>query len=407
MHVEIHSKAGNDVVATAMQQIASQSQRVGVTVTFSPAEPLRGERRIALVFAGPGSAWSPAEETGFRSLLDGGFIVLPVVHDPPTAQFLPQSVSHINAFVMEFFGAAWAECLADEILSKVWLHRRVPKVFISYKRTDSAPIAGQLYDRLNRLGYETFLDEASVPRAADFQRELKWWLNDADLLVVLASPRFTLSKWCMEEVSFCQQRFIGVALVQWPQAIYEGVPRIPFPGVDAAAKPPVIIDRAQPGQMLPLLPEDFAGDPVPGSTDPELPERELTQNGVSRILKLCATQRTVGIKQRLDDLIPRAQRLLSGAAPVAGGFNPADLSYLNEGVQSFVRVLPFRPRPEDIRQACIDGVGYGTVAGCFYSENDEHDPRAQALRWLANAKRKQSTELSDGWLWPSLGGKLW
>ena len=144
-----------------------------------------------------------------------------------------------------------------------------------------------------------------------------------------------------------------------------------------------------------------------GSADPKLPERELTQNGVSKILKLCATQRTVAIKQRLDDLIPRAQRLLSGAAPVAGGFNPADLLYVNEGVQSFVRVLPFRPRPEDIHRACIDGVGYGTVAGCFYSENDENDPRAEALRWLANAKRKESTKLSDGWLWPSVGGKLW
>src|SRR5262249_18049481 len=163
--------------------------------------------------------------------------------------------------------------------------RRVPKVFISYKRTDSAPIAGQLYDRFNHLGYETFLDEASVPRAADFQRELKWWLNDADLLVVLASPCFTLSKWCMEEVSFCQQRVIGVALIQWPEAIYEGAARIPFPGVGAASKPPVIIDRAQPGQMLTLLPGDFAGGAVLAGEDPKLAERELTQDGVSKILK--------------------------------------------------------------------------------------------------------------------------
>ncbi len=407
MHVEIHSKTGNNVVAAAMQHITRQCQRVGVNVTFSPAQPPKGERRIALIFAATDSTWSPAEEAWFRTLLDGGVIVLPVVQDPPTAQFLPKSVSHINAFVMDFFGAVWAECLADEILSKVWLQRRVPKVFISYKRTDSAPIAGQLYDRLNHLGYETFLDEASVPRAADFQRELKWWLNDADLLIVLASPRFTLSKWCMEEVSFCQQRFIGVAVIQWPQAIYEGAARIPFPDMGAASKPPIIIDRAQPGQMLTLLPEDFAGDSVRGSADPTLPERELTQDGLSKVLKLCATQRTVGIKQRLDDLIPCAQRLLNGATPVAGGFNPADLTYVNEGVRSFVRVLPFRPRPEDIRQACIDGVSYGTVAGCFYSENDENDPRAKALRWLANAKRKESAELSDGWLWPSLGGKLW
>jgi len=407
MHVEIHSKAGDNVVEEAMRHITSQCQRVGVTVTFSPAQPPEGERKIALIFAATGSTWSRAEEIGFRTLLDGGVIVLPVVQNPPGAQFLPESVSHINAFVLDFFGTAWGECLADEILSKVWLQRRVPKVFISYKRTDSAPIASQLYDRLNHLGYETFLDEASVPRAADFQRELKWWLNDADLLIVLASPRFTLSKWCMEEVSFCQQRFIGIALVQWPQAIYEGGERIPFPGVGAASKPPVIIDRAQPGQMLTLLPGDFVGVQVLGSPNPPLPECELTPDGIGKILRLCAKQRTVGIKQRLDDLIPRARRLLRDAVPVVSGFNPTDLIYVNRGVKTFVRVLPFRPRPEDIRQACIDGVSYGTVAGCFYSENDENDPRAKALRWLANAKREESAVLADGWLWPSLGGKLW
>lgn len=408
MHIEIHSKAANNIAPKAKRHIESQCRQVGVAVSFSPATPDPRERRIALIFAGNGSTWSAAEEKSFRLLVDSGVIVLPVVEDPPTARFLPKAVSHLNAFVMEFFGDAWAECLADEILGKVWLHRRTPKVFISYKRTDSAPIAGQLYDRLNHLGYETFLDEASVPRAADFQRELKWWLNDADLLIVLASPRFPLSKWCMEEVSFCRQRFIGVVLVQWPDEIYRGNPRIPFPDIGAVAKQPEIIERARPRQKLMLDPGDFAGSPVvPGNVDPRLPERELTPAGISRILKLCATQRTVGIRQRLNNLIPLARSLLPGATPVAGAFNPEDLTYVNAGVHSFVRVLPFRPRPEDIHQACRDGVTYGSVvAGCFYAENAPSDPRAEALRWLANGKRKPSKELSDGWLWASYGAKL-
>jgi hypothetical protein len=220
-----------NVVSTARAHIARQCEEVGVAVTFSPDKPAAGERRIALAFVGPGSKWAVAEERYFQSLLDLGVVVLPVVPNPPVAHFLPKSLAHINAFVMGFFGDAWAKCLADEILSMAWLHRRTPRVFISYRRIDSAPIVSQLYDRLNHLGYETFLDEASVRRAADFQRELKWWLNDADLLIVLASPRFPLSKWCMEEVSFCQQRFIGVVMVQWPQGVYEGDRRIPFPGV--------------------------------------------------------------------------------------------------------------------------------------------------------------------------------
>jgi hypothetical protein len=124
-------------------------------------------------------------------------------------------------------------------------------------------------------------------------------------------------------------------------------------------------------------------------------------------MKLCATQRTVGIQQRLNNLIPLARRLLPGATPVGGSFSPADLAYSAHGIKSFVRVLPFRPRPENIREACIDGVDYGEIAGCFYAENDPYDPRAQALRWLTNGKRKPDSSLSDGWIWASVGAKLW
>jgi hypothetical protein len=406
MHIDIYSKVAAKTVSKARERIVTQCRRVGVTVTFSPARPHAGERRVALVFAGPGGKWSTAEEKSLQALLKRGAIMMPVVLDPKAAQFLPKSLSHLNAFVMDFFKEAWADCLADEILSRVWLHRRTPKVFISYKRIDSAPIAGQLYDRLNHLGYETFLDEATMPRAVDFQRELKWWLNNADLLIVLASPRFPQSRWCMEEVSFCQQRFIGVAVVQWPQAIYEGPRRIPFPGVGAGWRQPEIIRRAQSAQKLTLLPEDFAGAPIRRNANPKLPERELTPEGLGKILTLCATQRTVGIRQRLNNLIPLARHLLR-ATPVAGAFNPADLACVNAGsTQSFVRVLPFRPRPENIRQACVDGVAYGRLAGCFYAENDPRDPRAQALLWLANGKRKPNKKLSDGWLWASVGARL-
>jgi hypothetical protein len=353
-----------------------------------------------LVFADQSSSWTVAEENAFTALLNQKTSVLPVVASPPLAQKLPKSVSHVNAYIMDFFGSAWPQCLADQILSMMWLQRRTPKVFISYKRTDSGPIADQLYNRFNHLGYETFFDEASVPRGVDFQRELKWWLNDADLLIVLASPRFPRSNWCMEEVSFCQQRFIGVAVVQWPEAIYASENRIPFPEVNAITKPPDILRRAQSEQIVTLLPEEFDGAPD------ALPQLQLTTEGVSKVMTLCATQRTVGIQQRVNNLIPLARRLLPGASPVGGGSSPADLRYTEGGVKTFVRVLPFRPMPENIFQACIDGAAHGQVAGCFYAENDPHDPRAQALRWLANAKRKPQTSLSDGWLWASVGAAL-
>ena len=406
MYVDIHGKSDPKVAAVFKRQLRAQCKGVGEPLTLELPRVAMAGREIAVVFARANSRWTVAEQKTFASMLERGIAVLPVVPDPDAAKGLPSCLSHINAFVRSFFGDAWAECLADEVLSIAWLHRRTPKVFISYKRTDSGPIAAQLYDRFNHLGYETFFDEASVPRGADFQRELMWWLNDADLLIVLASPNFPLSKWCMKEVSFCQDRSIGVVAVDWPDAVYGRERRLPFPGVDDDTKKPRILNRATPDQVLVLRGRDFAASEKPRKgRDPDLPSRELTAEALSRVLAMCARQRTVAIGQRLRELVPLALRALPGAAPMAGVPTGSDLVFHDtSGVESFVRVVPFRPRPETIRQAAIDGVAYGAVAygavaGCFYAENDPLDPRAQALRWLANGKRPPNPTQSDGWVW--------
>jgi len=279
-------------------------------------------------------------------------------------------------------------------------------VFISYKRTDSGPIASQLFDRMNHLGYEVFLDEASVQRGADFQRELMWWLNDADLLIVLASPRFPKSQWCMEELAFCQQRYIGIAVVDWPRQIYEG--QLRFPDVDATTRRPVIASAATADQMITLEAPDFDGDvpALPGPGDPKLPERKLSNEALDRIIALCARQRTVGIRQRLDNLVPLAQRVLQGATAIPGAHFPGDLAITSAtGATSFVRVMPFRPGPENIQQACIDGVSHG-ISGCFYAENDPQDSRAEALRWLASGNRPRRPGLSEGRVWACWGDQI-
>jgi hypothetical protein len=404
MLVEIHTKGATSLTDPFKNRLSEQCARIGLALSFDPGASAGtgSDRGIAVVFAEKGSAWAVKDDPTFMKLLAAGVSVLPVIPDAPSAKYLPSALSHVNAFVKRAYGKAWAECLADEVLSLAWLRRRTPKVFISYKRLDSGRIASQLFDRLNHLGYETFLDEASVRRGADFQRELKWWLNDVDLLVVLASPRFPSSKWCMEEISFCQQRFIGVAAIQWPDEIYDSGSRLRFPKVNAKSTKPVIVSAAMSDQVLTLKPSDFLG--VPRRGDPNLPARELTRGALDRVVAMCARQRTIAIRQRLEELIPLAQRVLPSAAPVAHCLG--DLTFHDlQGGTSFVRVLPFRPKAENIYQACIEGAGYG-VAGCFYAENDPRDPRAEALRWLANGKRASSATLSEGRVWACCGGVL-
>jgi len=407
MDVDICSKDSPGIDIQFEKCLERQCATLGIDLNLrSPSN--MSARRMEVVFANAGSTWTEAENVRFERLLAEGVRVLPVIPDAPSAKSLPSALGHVNAFVRSLFGAAWPEALADEVLSMMWLHRRTPKVFISYKRTDSAPIASQLFDRLNHLGYEVFLDEASVQRGAEFQRELMWWLNDADLLIVLASPRFPKSEWCMKEVAFCQQRFIGIALVEWPSQIYEGQPRLRFPDVDDTTGRPVIAKAATADQIVTLEAPEFDGD-VPvlaGPVDPKLPERKLRSEALDRVVALCARQRTVGIRQRLDNLIPLAQRVLQGATAIPGSQSPGDLAITSAaGVSSFVRVLPFRPEPENIRQACVDGVSHG-ISGCFYAENDPQDSRAEALRWLASGKRPPRPDLSEGRVWACWGDQI-
>ena len=390
--------------------LQAQCQQLGVVLDLRAGQFISEDatRRVAVVLADKDSTWSDREEAGFAALLKAGVTVLPVVADAPSAAHLPKSLSHINAFLKKSYGRVWPLCLADEVLSMAWLHRRARKVFISYKRADSSPIAMQLFERFNCLGYETFLDEASVKRGADFQRELKWSLNDADLLIVLASPRFALSKWCMEEVTFCQRSSIGIALVNWPEEIYSGRTRLKFPGVSRTTGKPSIAQATMSDQEFVLKPTDFAGvrRTWAGDGNPDLTTRKLSAAALDRVIGMSARARTVAIRQRIYDLIPLAQKLLPNTLGVSHGDGLGDLTFDHPGnKRSFVRILPFRPAAENIHQACIAGAAH-KVAGCFYAENDPDDPRAQALRWLASGKRKVDSTVAEGNVWATYGSTL-
>jgi len=60
------------------------------------------------------------------------------------------------------------------------------KVFLSYRRGDSAAMAGRLHDRLNALfPGRVFLDVESIQPGADFLDEIKQSLKSCFLLIVL------------------------------------------------------------------------------------------------------------------------------------------------------------------------------------------------------------------------------
>lgn len=119
-----------------------------------------------------------------------------------------------------FNGSLYEEQRLDSIVNVAFeelrLLRKTRRVFISYKRSDSATVANQLFDVLSRAQFDVFLDTYSIRGAADFQQELKHRITDSDVLIQLNSPSFMDSDWCIKEISEANARQVGVLQLNWP-----------------------------------------------------------------------------------------------------------------------------------------------------------------------------------------------
>jgi TIR domain len=76
--------------------------------------------------------------------------------------------------------------------------RKIPKIFISYRREDSAAVVYHIYEILTaRYGSgSVFVDIDDVPSGVDFREHLKAELDQTDLVLAVVGPR-----WCGERES--------------------------------------------------------------------------------------------------------------------------------------------------------------------------------------------------------------
>jgi hypothetical protein len=72
---------------------------------------------------------------------------------------------------------------------------RAGKVFLSYRRDDSADVAGRMYDRLvQRFGKEqVFKDVDSIRLGVDFRRHLQQAVGECDILLAVVGDRWSVS----------------------------------------------------------------------------------------------------------------------------------------------------------------------------------------------------------------------
>jgi hypothetical protein len=366
--------------------------------------PPSADAQVAVVFPTSGNAWQASDAARHPHYAGALFPILPVVADAPEAQYLPTSLGAFNAFQRGIWLDAWSVGLVDEVLSLGWQRRHERRVFVSYKRTDSGPVARQLHIELTRRGYLTFLDDISIEKGADFQRALKWSLNDADAVIVLVTPNFENSRWCMEEIAFAQSSTIGLLGVEWPGSVFGAPPRRSFPAVSSGpAAGRSVMGGIYPDQRLTLDEADFTG-----AAEAELCEQELNDAGLAKVLAHCARQRAKAIRQRLENLIPLAERVLEPKYGLLPAAEPGDFTFHDQaGVECYVRLLPFRPDARSVHET-FASAGKQARVGCLYGESDVNDPRAVAMRWLTKG-RHDSASVSgqaETRLWACIGDKV-
>ena len=143
-----------------------------------------------------------------------GDAIIPVFfHDGAFYVEIPEIIQKMNG---KLYKTEFVDRFVNYALESLRLLRENRKLFISYRRTDSTPVANQLFDALVRNNYDVFLDAYSVGAARNFQEELLHRLSDCDVLIQLYTNDFMGSDWCKEEITTANQKQIGVVEVVWP-----------------------------------------------------------------------------------------------------------------------------------------------------------------------------------------------
>jgi len=204
-------------------------------------------------------------------------------------------LSQDNHLLRRVNAAAWQKRIGEvlpAVLARAEVTSAVSRVFLSYRRLETLPVALQLFDRLVHEGFDVFLDRFSIPPGYDFQRRLNQELEDKAMVVLLESKSLKDSKWTQHEIDFAKRYRLGLVSLRMPDV-----------------KDADVIASLQSKPFVRLENEDFTGPAVPklGPDDskkermvPEWPR--LTKEAENRVTALIKTAHA-------DALFARRHRL--------------------------------------------------------------------------------------------------
>ena len=302
-----------------------------------------------------------------RQALDEGLPILPIVRDSEAGgihEKIPSVIALLNA-------VDWTSNRAvalTSILRILGLVEEECKVFLSYVRRESTPIALQLHRALVETQFDVFLDRFAVPPGANFQKQLDEDLGDKAFVVLLESSELRSSQWVQHEIAYAHSHRISVLALTLP-----GVPeRELVPTIDDAFR-------------FRLYDEDVVR-----------PHGKLKATSLKKIVDRIEMAHAGALRRRREQLLGS---LIDSLQHDGCQCHPVDdwtvLSTADDRVATVFHVTPRRPQPEDLR--VLDRVSRGMSKGiegdgtfCATVAHDvEHmpDQHRRLLTWISEPRQ--------------------
>ena len=174
------------------------------------SEYLGNQPVFALYFGDVDGKFKDLETT--QKLIKDGTMILPIYFNEFETD-IPCILSNQNGMQYKEFEI---NRITNTVLQSFELLRDARKVFISYRRSESASIAIQLFEDLEAHNFDVFLDTHSIEKGEHFQDELWHRMTDCDVIVLLNTPGFLESRWCKEEFAEAGAKQIGIVQLVWP-----------------------------------------------------------------------------------------------------------------------------------------------------------------------------------------------
>ena len=174
------------------------------------SEYLGNQPVFALYFGDVDGKFKDLETT--QKLIKDGTMILPIYFNEFETD-IPCILSNQNGMQYKEFEI---NKITNIVLQSFELLRDARKVFISYRRSESASIAIQLFEDLEAHNFDVFLDTHSIEKGEPFQDELWHRMTDCDVMVLLNTPGFLESRWCKEEFAEAGAKQIGIVQLIWP-----------------------------------------------------------------------------------------------------------------------------------------------------------------------------------------------